>query len=189
MIDSKDREILAILQQSAVTSKAEIARRVGLTPTAVFERIRKQEERGTIRGYAVSLDPEVFGLGLLAFVRVVIGDHDALPEIAARLRAIRGVEEVHRIAGEDDLIVKLRVADTTDLARILNDEFKTIDSIRALCTSIALETLAEGQPLPLDGAPRDLNRGASSGDPPDEADVPLPSNLLSFVQAKALNPS
>ncbi|HEY7368921.1 MAG TPA: winged helix-turn-helix transcriptional regulator, partial [Thermoanaerobaculia bacterium] len=68
MIDTKDIEILTILQENARTSNAEIARRVSLAPSAVFERIRKMEDRGVIRGYSVSIDPHVIDRALLAFI-------------------------------------------------------------------------------------------------------------------------
>ena len=107
MIDVIDREILTILRRNSCTSKAEVARRVGLTPTAVFERIRKLEERGVITGYQAQLDPNAFGLGLLAFV-FVTGDRPGQgQELGHHLAAIPGVEEVHVIAGEDCFLLKV----------------------------------------------------------------------------------
>jgi Lrp/AsnC family leucine-responsive transcriptional regulator len=168
-MDPKDREIVAILQENAVTSKAELARRVGLTPTAVFERVRKLEER-EIRGYAVRLDPAALGLPLLAFVHV-IEDEGAAGDTAGHLAGIRGVEEVHRIAGEDGFLVKVRARDTTALLELLDAEFRSLESIRSLRTSIVLETVAEGQSLPLDRL----------ADPSSVADHP---NLLTLVQGR-----
>ena len=57
MIDDISEKILTLLQQDARLSNAEIARQVGLAPSAVFERIRKLEERGVIRGYEAKLNP------------------------------------------------------------------------------------------------------------------------------------
>ena len=57
MINGIDAEIMKILQKNARTSNAEIARKVGLAPSAVFERIRKLEEKGIIRGYHADVDP------------------------------------------------------------------------------------------------------------------------------------
>ena len=70
MIDGIDLEILKILQSNARTSNAEIARQVDLAPSAVFERIRKLEERGVIEGYSARINPEGVGLPLLAFIFV-----------------------------------------------------------------------------------------------------------------------
>jgi len=179
-VDSIDLDILAALQESAVTSKAEIARRVGLTPTAVFERVRKLEERGTIRGYALSLDAEAFGLGVTAFVRVREDETRAARDTGERLAAIRGVQEVHRVAGGDGYLVKVRAADTAALGALLDREFRSLDSVRTLSTSIVLETVAEGLPIPLDGPP-DPARGAGSRRAP-----PTLPTLLSKVQEKGL---
>ena len=66
--DKTDLEILSILRAKGDTSKAEVARQVKLTPTAVFERIRNLEIAGVIRGYHARLDPRALGLNLLAYV-------------------------------------------------------------------------------------------------------------------------
>ena len=58
MIDGTDAEILSILQENCRTSNAEIARQVGLAPSGVFDRIRKLEEKGVIRGYRAEIDPK-----------------------------------------------------------------------------------------------------------------------------------
>jgi Lrp/AsnC family leucine-responsive transcriptional regulator len=68
MIDKIDTQILAILQNDARISNAEIARQVGLAPSAVLERVRKMEERGIIRGYSTDIDPHFLDFGLTAFV-------------------------------------------------------------------------------------------------------------------------
>jgi Lrp/AsnC family transcriptional regulator, leucine-responsive regulatory protein len=69
-IDDKDAEILNLLQLNARQTQVEIARAVGLAPSAVLERVRKLEARGVIRGYAALLDPKALDQGLLAFVAV-----------------------------------------------------------------------------------------------------------------------
>ena len=70
MIDETDRQILNILQENARTPNAEIARQVGMAPSAVLERVRRLETKGVIEGYETRLNPEALGLGLLAFVFV-----------------------------------------------------------------------------------------------------------------------
>ena len=68
MIDETDRRILSMLQQNARIANAEIARQVGMAPSAVLERVRKLEERGFVREYTARLEPEALDLGLLAFI-------------------------------------------------------------------------------------------------------------------------
>ena len=70
MIDEMDRRILSLLQQDARLPNAEIARRVGMAPSATLERLRKLEERGVIQGYEVRVDPRKLGLKVTAFIMV-----------------------------------------------------------------------------------------------------------------------
>jgi Lrp/AsnC family transcriptional regulator, leucine-responsive regulatory protein len=151
MIDRIDSEILKILQANARTSNAEIARQVELAPSAVFERIRKLEERGVIEGYEVRVNPKAAGLPLLAFV-FVRADDKLADETAARVAAIPEVLEVHDVAGEDCLLAKVRAADTEALGRLLRERLGSIDSITSTRTTIVLETVKESSALPIENA-------------------------------------
>jgi Lrp/AsnC family transcriptional regulator, leucine-responsive regulatory protein len=152
MIDGIDNEILKILQSNARTSNAEIARQVGLAASAVFERIRKLEERGVIEAYEVRINPKEMGLPLLAFVFVRADDKPGADETAARVAAIPEVLEVHDVAGEDCLLVKVRAADTEALGRVLRERFGRIESITSTRTTIVLETVKESSALPIESA-------------------------------------
>ena len=152
MIDSIDAVILKILQSNARTSNAEIARQVDLAASAIFERIRKLEERGVIEGYAARVNPRAVDLPLLAFVFVRADDKSGA-ETAARVAAIPEVLEVHDVAGEDCLLAKVRAADTEALGRLLRERFGRIDSITSTRTTIVLETVKESSALPLETAP------------------------------------
>lgn len=150
MIDNNDRQILAILQENARTPNAEIARRVGMAPSAIFERIRKLEERGVIEGYAARLSGRTLRRGLLAFVFVRAEERVGAPETAALLAEIPEVQEVHHVAGEDCFLVKVRVADTEELGRLLRERVGVISTVRSTRTTIVLETVKETAALPLD---------------------------------------
>lgn len=138
-----DKKILTILQLDASTPKAEIGRQVGLAPSAVFERIRKLENRGVITGYEARFCPKSFGLDVLAFVFVAHDQSAAGRKTGPQLALIPGVEEVHKIAGDDCFLVKVRAESTQDLARLLDDHFSLIKSIRNFRTTIVLETVKE----------------------------------------------
>ena len=143
MIDTTDRQILSILQENARTPNAEIARRIGMAPSGILERIRKLEERGVIEGYQVRLNPRAVGLGLLAYVFVRSEERVGSTETGDRLAEVPEVLEVHHVAGEDCFLVKLRCADTEGLATILRDRFGAIESVRSTRTTIVLGTLKE----------------------------------------------
>lgn len=149
MNDDVDLKILSILQEDARTANAEIARRVGMAPSAILERIRKLEGRGALRGYEARIDPQILGLGLLAFVFVRAEEGAWGGATAQRLAELPGVQEVHHIAGEDCYLVKVRAADTEALGRLLRERFAAIQSVRSTRTTIVLETVKESGRLPL----------------------------------------
>ena len=159
-MDEKDLQILSILQQDGRTSNAEIARRLGMAPSAVLERIRKLEQRGAIRGYHARLDAEQLGAGLLAYVFVQVDDRNEEEHTGKRLARLPQVQEVHHIAGEDCYLVKLRCASTTELGRLLQQDLGEFGSIRRTRTTIVLGTLKEELDVVVPEVPREKGNAA-----------------------------
>ena len=143
MIDDVDRRILNFLQEDARISNAELARRVGMAPSGILERVKKLEERGLIRGYQARLDSKKLGSGLVAFAFVKSDERVGGIESAESLAAIPEVQEVHHIAGEDCYLIKIRVADVEALGRLLREKVGVIPSIRSTRTTIVMETVKE----------------------------------------------
>lgn len=148
-LDATDRELLRLLQENARTANAELARRVGMAPSAVLERVRKLEERGVIRGYAARIEPRALGLGLTAFLFVRAEERVGAPETAELLAALPEVLEVHHVAGEDCFLVKVRVEDTEALGRLLRERVGSIPTVRSTRTTIVLGTVKEDGVLPI----------------------------------------
>lgn len=149
-IDGKDLEILSIIQNKARLSNAEIARRVGLAPSAVLERIRKLESKGVIRGYETRLMPKELNLGLLAFifVRATEGQLGS-NEVGKQLAEIPEVQEVHSVAGEDCYLLKVRARDTEALWQLIRERLGTIKSIQSTRTTTVFHSIKETSQLPL----------------------------------------
>jgi len=147
--DPIDLEILRLLQTDGRISNAELARAVGLAPSAVLERVRKLEARGTILGYSAQLDPRPFGLGLVAFVFVRAEEPIGAMDAGKRLAEIPGVLEVHHIAGEDCYLVKVRAEDPEALGVLLRARFGAIPGLRSTRTTIVLSTLKESSEIPV----------------------------------------
>ena len=162
MIDQTSLAILETLQSDARISNAELGRRVGLAPSAVFERIKKLEERGAVRGYSANINPAAVDLGLLAFVLVRSDERRGAPLTEAALIAMPEVQEVHHIAGEDCFLLKVRVRDTTALNELLADRISALDSVRSTKTTIVLRTAKETSTIPIAGA--DAARSDEDGD-------------------------
>lgn len=159
-MDKRDLHILKLLQGNARASNAEIARKIGLVPSATLERIRKLEQRGIIRGYEARLDPTVLGLGLVAFIFVRSRERAGGVKTGQRLAAIPEVQEVHHIAGEDCFLVKVRAANTGALGHLLRARFGALPEITSTRTTIVLETLKETASLPV---PREAERKTGNG--------------------------
>lgn len=149
-LDDIDLAILRTLSENARTPNAEIARQVGLAPSAIFQRVRKLEEAGVIHGYHAALDPGILGFGLMAFVMIQTNENARDVDTAELLARIPEVREVHRVVGEDCFFVKVRVPNTDALARLLDDQIRQIPSVSSTRTTIVLTTSKEqsGPPIP-----------------------------------------
>ena len=111
-LDPVDRRILDVLQKDASQSLDEIARQVGASKTPVWNRIRKLREAGVIVANTVILDPEALGLEACFFVLIRTSEHESewQQKFLRTLRQRPEVLEAHRLAGDIDYILKVRVA-------------------------------------------------------------------------------
>ncbi len=110
-LDEMDRKILVLLQEDASLSLDEIARRVGSSKTPVWNRIRRMREQGVILKQTAILDPEALGLEACFFVLIRTSEHEAewQRKFLQVLRDRPEVLEAHRLAGDIDYILKVRV--------------------------------------------------------------------------------
>ncbi|MBJ2150710.1 Lrp/AsnC family transcriptional regulator [Pseudomonas sp. GX19020] len=110
-LDDLDRKILSELQQDAEQSLDEIARKVGSSKTPVWNRIRRMKEQGVISRQTVILDAEALGLEACFFVLIRTSEHEAdwQRKFLHALRERPEVLEAHRLAGDIDYILKVRV--------------------------------------------------------------------------------
>lgn len=150
MLDQTDAVIVSLLQENARVAQAEIARAVGLAPSAVLERLRKLEARGVLRGYAALVDPEAVELGQLAFVAVrTSGSPDVTDKIGEEVAALPEVLEVHHVAGDDCYLLKVRARDAQQVGQLLRHVLKVVPGVSSTRTTIVLETVKETPRLPL----------------------------------------
>jgi Lrp/AsnC family leucine-responsive transcriptional regulator len=149
MLDDINLQILNILQQDARVSNAEIARQVGLTPSATLERIRKLETNGFINAYQAWLNPKAFGLDLTAFIFVKVDEPIGSWEAGEFLARIPGVQEVHHVTGEDCYLLKVRTMDTEDLGNLIKTKIGALPNITSTRTTVVLKTVKESCSLPL----------------------------------------
>jgi Lrp/AsnC family transcriptional regulator, leucine-responsive regulatory protein len=150
-IDEIDLQILDILQTNARTTQSDIAKAVGLAPSAVLERIRKLEAKGAIRDYVAIIDPQIAKRSLLAFVAVRTNEYGPEQPSAQALAKIGEVLEIHHVAGEDCFLLKVRAKDAEHLGQMLRRQIATVPGVTSTRTTIVLETVKETPRIPLKG--------------------------------------
>ncbi len=148
-----NRRIVALLARDGRMSFTELARQTGLSVSAAQQRVRRLEQRGVIRGYAAVIDPGDAGLPLTAFVSIKPFDPAAPDDAPARLAHLRAIEACHSVAGEENYILKVRVASPAALEDLLQ-QIRAAASVSTR-TTIVLST-------PYENRPPDV--GASGGD-------------------------
>jgi Lrp/AsnC family leucine-responsive transcriptional regulator len=154
MLDDVDRQLLEMLQADGRTSNAELARRLSMAPSAVFERVKRLEAKGVIKGYGAHVDPRAIERSLLAYVLVRSDERTGEVSTGAALAREPEVLEVHHVAGQDSYLVKVRVKDPESLGRLLRERFGAISTVRSTQSTIALETLKETWALPVPASRR-----------------------------------
>jgi Lrp/AsnC family transcriptional regulator, leucine-responsive regulatory protein len=158
-MDGIDAEILTLMQHDGRISNAEIARRVGMAPSATLDRIRKLEAAGVIQGYQAQIDPQALGLTVMAFVFVDADETSTDWTVAEQLAAIPDVQEVYYIAGEDCYLTKVRAADTEALGHLVRDQIGAIAGVTSTRTSIVMTTIKETSVLPVEGQSEEDDSG------------------------------
>lgn len=148
-MDNIDLQILKILQKKARIPNVEVARTIGMAPSAVLERIKKLEARGVIQGYEVRLNPDMFNCDMIAFIKIKTVSPGQMSDTGQYLSGIEQIQEVHYLAGEDCIMAKLRVKNNTELETILNQKIAVLENIRETQTSIALSTYKESAKIML----------------------------------------
>jgi Lrp/AsnC family transcriptional regulator, leucine-responsive regulatory protein len=145
-LDSIDRAILLELQQESRLSYAEIGSRVGLSPAAVHDRVKKLEKKGVIKAYKIQVDPEALGLKLMAFVAIRLDNYATGKELVPALEQFNEIEEMHSVAGETDVLLKVRVTDTKALEALIY-RIKNVPGVARITSTIVLSTTLEDRPL------------------------------------------
>jgi Lrp/AsnC family leucine-responsive transcriptional regulator len=119
MLDARDLEIVAALQEDGRATYSDVARRVGLSASSVHDRVRKLEQLGVIRGYRAEIDAEAVGLFVTAIVAVMPLDPKQPDDLPGRVVEFAEVEDCLSVAGEANYILKVRTRTTSDLEDLL----------------------------------------------------------------------
>ncbi|MCG8634506.1 MAG: Lrp/AsnC family transcriptional regulator [Desulfobacterales bacterium] len=148
-MDKTDLEILKILQKKARIPNVEVARTIGMAPSAILERIKKLEARGVIQGYEVRLNPEMFHCAMTAFINIRVSAPSLIQDTGKQLSEIEQVQEVHYLAGGDTLMAKVKTSGNKELESVIREQISSISAVTATRTSIALSTFKESAKIQL----------------------------------------
>lgn len=149
--DRLDRRILDLLQADGRLTTVDLAERIGLSPTAASERVKRLVRDGVIRGYGARLDPDRIGLHLLVFVEVTLDKTtpDVFERFAEAVRRTPQILECHMVAGGFDYLIKLRVADMGAYRRMLGEAILSLPGVRETRTYPVMEEVKATDTLPL----------------------------------------
>jgi Lrp/AsnC family leucine-responsive transcriptional regulator len=150
-IDRIDRRMLAILQADGRITTTDLAERVGLSATAVSERLKRLTREGFILGYGARLDPQRLGRGLLVFVEVVLDrtSPDVFDAFATAVGRAPEVMECHMVAGGFDYLIKSRVRDMGAYRRFLAEVILALPGVRETRTYAVMEEVKSAGMLPI----------------------------------------
>lgn len=144
-LDGRDLDIISALQEDARATYAEVGTRVGLSASAVHERVRKLEQAGVIRGYRAVIDPDAVGLGITALIAVTPFDPGQADDLPDRVADFPEVEDCLSVAGEASYVLKVRTRSTGDLEDLIR-RLREKAGV-ATRTTIALSIPFEGRPI------------------------------------------
>ncbi len=158
-----DKRIHEILQAHGHVPTDQLAAEVGLSPSAVLERVRKLEERGIIERYATILDHRKVGLGTIAFVGVTLHHHQAgaIQSFQRFVRDSGKVLECYHLAGAEDYLLKVYARDIDDYEHFLLNELTKTRGVDKVATMFVLSTLKRETALPLDAV--EIKNGGAAG--------------------------
>lgn len=150
-LDRTDRKILSLLQANGRLANVDLADRIGLSPTATAERVKRLTREGVIVGYGALLDAERLGRSFLVYVEVSLDKTtpDVFDRFAAAVRRTPDVLECHMVAGGFDYLLKVRVADMAAYRRFLGESLWTVPGVRETRTYTVMEEVKAERGLPV----------------------------------------
>lgn len=150
-MDNFDKKILEFLQQNAKLTAKEMADKISLSQTPVYERIKKLEKKGVIKAYVAILDAEVLGKGFIVFMNITIKDHshDARQKFIDAISKLKDVTELYYTSGSFDFKAKVRFANVKEYRDFLVNEIATVENISDIDSQIVLEEIKASTYIPV----------------------------------------
>ena len=150
-LDEKDKQLLSILQENGRATLKELSRLTGMRETTIFSRIKKLEKEGVIKEYRAILDPKALEKNTMAFILIKYDPSFGFTqrEVAEKISKLAEVQEVHIIAGDWDMIAKVREKDIESLGKVVLDKIREIEGVKETVSLIVFEAIKETTKLQL----------------------------------------
>lgn len=131
MLDQLDKSILSHLQSDSKITTKELSVHLGLSATAVYERVRKMERKGIIEAYAVRVNKKLVDLGFVVFCQIKLKEHrhEYLVKFEREVIKFKEVLECYNVSGDYDYLLKITVKDMEAYHQFLNDKLTYLDHI------------------------------------------------------------
>ncbi|GEN69564.1 MULTISPECIES: Lrp/AsnC family transcriptional regulator [Chryseobacterium] len=130
-LDTKDIQLLRLLQKNAKLTVKELAKEVNLSPSPVFERVKRLEQEGYVKKYAAVLDPDKLNRGFTVFCQIKLKIHDRSVgyDFVNEIMDIEEVAECYNISGDFDFLLKVQVRDMKHYQDFVFNTLGSVDSI------------------------------------------------------------
>ncbi len=148
-LDATDEALVRLLQENGRMANKDLAAAVGIAPSTCLDRVARLRRAGVITGYAARVDAEALGRPVEAMLAVQVQPHarPLVDPFVVRVRSLPETRAVHHVTGPDDFLVHVACGSTTDLQRLVLDEFTARPEVARVQTHLIFSTW-HGGPLP-----------------------------------------
>ncbi len=139
-LDSIDHQILNELTCDSKITARLLSEKLNLSPTPIYERIKKLERLGVIKNYTIEIDENLLGKRLIAFAHISLRNHtkELFRELESNLLTIPEIVEVHAVSGSTDFIVKIKANDMDDYKNFIMEKLFDVPNIGRVESFISL---------------------------------------------------
>lgn len=149
-LDAIDIRLLKLLQHNSDLTTKQLAQKVNLSATPVFERVRRLEKRGYVRGYKAILDAEKLGKGLIVFCSITLKEHTKKigNQFVKDIVALEEVSECYNISGDFDFLLKIWVRDMKDYQNFVLNKLGSIRNIGSAHSTFVMGEIKNTHGIP-----------------------------------------
>ena len=150
-LDDKDLKLLKLLQNNAKLTVKELAKEVNLSPSPVFERVKRLEQEGFVKRYAAVLDAEKLNRGFTVFCQIKLKIHDRSVgyDFVKEIQEIQEVAECYNISGDFDFLLKVQVRDMKHYQDFVFNKLGSVDSIGSTHSTFVMAEVKNNHGLTL----------------------------------------